>query len=173
MNNFESHLANIVMKNQNTGRNRYVGFFDILQSIYSLQGPAVYTYSHTIFDTWSPVDASDSLRDAMSYSIHRLDSDEDDAETAINTPEIVPVLVEHTLHPNVAVRRRQVHAPSSKITRPEPSGDDAVVINIDEDVTSPRLSALGSTPESPIKQAGPYNLPIAQKPQLAEPVIIS
>ena len=47
-----------------------------------------------------------------------------------------------------------------------------VVINIDEDVASPRLSPLGSTPESPIIQAGPYNLPTAQKPQLAEPVII-
>ena len=123
MKNFESHLANIVMKNHNTGRNRYVGFFDILQSIYNLQGPAVYTYSHPVFDTWSPVDASDSLGDAMSYSIHRFESDEDDVETAINTPEIVPVLVEHPLHPNVAVRRRQVHAPSSTITRPEPSGD--------------------------------------------------
>ena len=52
----------------------------------------------------------------MSYSIHRLDSDEIDVESATNTPEIV--LVQHPLHPNVAVCR-QLRAPTSPITRAE------------------------------------------------------
>ena len=37
MNKFEPHLSNIVMKNDNNGRNRYEVFLFILRSIYNLQ----------------------------------------------------------------------------------------------------------------------------------------
>ena len=149
MKNFESHLANIVMRNHNVKRNRYDGFFDMLQSIYTLQGPPVYTYKHPLFDTWS-VDSTDD--DTMDYSIHRLDTDDDASDTP-STLQLLPALVQQPLHPGVTYRKSATATVTSA---------DAV-----DDAAAVSRSPIDSTPESPVLQAAPYKVPTARQPAVA------
>ena len=101
MNNLESHLAKIVMKNHNVKRNRYEGVFDMLQSVYTLQPPPpppgihVHTYNHPLFETWS-VDSTDD--NTMGYGMHHRDTD-DDASDTTSTPELLPAIMQQPLTP--------------------------------------------------------------------------
>ena len=44
--NFESHLSNIVMRNHHSRYNRYDSLFYLLKTVYTLEGPPLYTYNH-------------------------------------------------------------------------------------------------------------------------------
>ena len=102
MKNFESHIANIMMRNHNPRINRYEAFFDLLKTVYHLQGPPTYTYTHPIYDTWSQVEGEDT----MSYRIDRMESDDDTMEV-FSSADIQPALLVNSAQATVTIRGAQ------------------------------------------------------------------
>lgn len=50
---FEQHLAEIVWRNHVHNKNKYVAFFDLVKSIYTLDKDAKHTYPTPLFQTWT------------------------------------------------------------------------------------------------------------------------
>lgn len=57
VNMFEQHLSEIIWRNHIQGRNKYVAFFELVKTIYTLDMPKMYTYRKPVFDTWTPPSA--------------------------------------------------------------------------------------------------------------------
>ena len=93
MKNFESHIANIIMRNYNSRNNRCEAFIDLLEFVYHLQGPPAYTYRHLIHDTCSHVEGKDTI----SFRIDRWEIAADNVETIGQDATVWPVRLNHQL----------------------------------------------------------------------------
>jgi len=88
---FEGHLAEVMWRSQ-VKANVYGPFFDLLRSVYTLQGPPTYTYARPLFDSW---DVS-SINEEWELIPYVSDDDVEDDDVPSQrqprpqTPEVVP-----------------------------------------------------------------------------------
>ena len=79
---FEGHLAEIMWRSWNKGQ-LYVQFFDLLRTVYSLEGPPKYTYTTPLFESW--FEENDSSQEEWTIQPAMTDVESDSAPD--NDPE--------------------------------------------------------------------------------------
>jgi len=62
---FEGHLAEVMWRSEVKG-NLYVPFFDLLKTVYHLNGAPTYTYSTPLFDSWDVASVHDDVWEVIS-----------------------------------------------------------------------------------------------------------
>ena len=76
---FEGHLAEVMWRSEVKGR-MYVSFFDLLRSVYTLQGPPDYHYTTPLFDSWTM--ESDAATPIAEWKIVPADSNTESEEVS-------------------------------------------------------------------------------------------
>ena len=82
---FEQHLAEIVWRNHAKNKNKYVAFFDLVKSIYTLDLPPKYSYPNPLFDTWTPPTQESEGQHHVTI-IQTSSSSSSDSESDISNP---------------------------------------------------------------------------------------
>ena len=104
---FEGHLAEIMWRSWSNGA-IYENFFQLLRSVYTLEGPPEYTYSTPLFDTWSA--ELDSSQDGWSIipTTSDMESESDSQSKEDRHPGVDPVEVssDSDIPPNKPVRSK-------------------------------------------------------------------
>ncbi|XP_055999056.1 uncharacterized protein LOC130047694 [Ostrea edulis] len=115
---FEGHLAEIMWRSAERG-NVYEAFFNLLRSVYALDGPARYTYPSPLFNTWEGVPESQSKIDDWEIRPENTDA-ESEAESQNETSSELSTLQEDsgTILPNrvlssAELQERQMREQSS------------------------------------------------------------
>ena len=87
---FEGHLAEIMWRSEAKGR-LYQAFFDLLRSVYTLEGPPEYAYGTPLFDSWNLEPSSDTPLSA--WTIMPVQSDAESEVSSQSEAEAEPVVV--------------------------------------------------------------------------------
>ena len=81
---FEGHLAKVMWRSEVKG-NVYVPFFDLLKTVYHLNGAPTYTYSTPLFDSWDVASVHDDVWEVIPEI-----SDAGDEEEVPSQPDHTP-----------------------------------------------------------------------------------
>nr|XP_011443777.2 uncharacterized protein LOC105339761 [Crassostrea gigas] len=117
---FEGHLAEIMWRSAEKG-NVYQAFVDFFRSFYTLTGPAEYSYSTPLFNTWDgvPLPAANSQFDEWKIRPENTDAESDASSQSDGSLELfssIPtsrITMENRELSSTELRERQTHEKSS------------------------------------------------------------
>ncbi|MCG7867879.1 MAG: IS1595 family transposase [Candidatus Thiodiazotropha taylori] len=87
---FEGHLAEVMWRSRAKG-NIYESFFDMLKTIYALDGPPVFAYSRNqpLFDTWDSVAQSSPEKEMIMPAVTDAESESESSSASQSIPSIL------------------------------------------------------------------------------------
>ena len=176
---FEGHLAEVMWRSEVKGR-MYVSFFDLLRSVYTLQGPPDYHYTTPLFDSWTM--ESDAATPIAEWKIVPADSNAESEEVSSqssqsdNEPEPIVVSSDDSyIRPNQSLGSPSIVYRTSVASNIITESDIAAMFSgsLSEDEADDTLVEHPPTPLPPQSPPPSTPLPPQSPPPPTTPVTVT